>query len=355
MAEDLQGQTCFHIACSYNKSSAMLEWLVQRMCDQETPEKTEAKLVKRDSKCAMTCLHKAIANGNLKLVQKLASPERFRQTFGQFADGAAISKELLQARCFNDRTCLHLAVAMGKKKIVQCVLEAMREHGLESLVQARLCDGRTVAHSAASFGRLEVLKIVYEWEETRQAGDGKKLLATLDDDGWTCLHWVADSASAGQPVLEGNLVLKNAKRATLDSQASLVDFTCRMMNDRPDFLLGQEKKRGRTALHLATRNGSDDLVVALLNNAAALGEETLRKLLGTPRADGLLPAHGAASKGRKKPLKIIYEMGGIEALLPLNAGVPSCLFESLASVWDMPGVSSRLSFLRLESFRSVGA
>jgi ankyrin repeat protein len=120
------------------------------------------------------------------------------------------------------------------------------------------------------------------------------------------------------------------KDKTTNTVLGVVDFICTEMKDS-DFILKREKRQGRTALHLASRFSDIKLVELLLKKAGS----QVGKLLTISRDDGLLPAHGAARKGRSDVLKLICESGGLEALK--SEGTASCLYEALAFDGTKPG------------------
>jgi len=100
------------------------------------------------------------------------------------------------------------------------------------------------------------------------------------------------------------------------------------------FLLGElngtdslfpREEQGSTALHLAARCASKDLLHLILKQAGG----KVGHLMCIPRNDGLLAAHGAARKGHVQVLRILRQYGGVGAFMSSSEGTVSCVLEVL--------------------------
>jgi len=141
----------------------------------------------------MTCVHRAVVAKNTDVFKTLTDPNTY--TTPNADDEAADTKlavdtckELLTAVCFNHRSCLHLAAGLGKRKMVLHVRDLVKRFNMPEVFSMKQKDGRTAAHSASNFGHVDVLEILYNAPH-----GGKELISMEDDDGWTPLHWAADT------------------------------------------------------------------------------------------------------------------------------------------------------------------
>ena len=430
---DRNGCTCLHIAAESNQIQ-MLQYLIMRMYQTLGEDATVDCLLRQDTR-EMTCLHRAIVAKNTDVFKMLTDPKTYET---KASDGKDVCKKMMRVVCFNGRTCLHLAAGLGKRKIVQHILQKVEELDMPELVRMLQRDGRTAAHSAANFGHLDVLELLHASKHgSSSAPDSQALISIEDHDGWTPLHWAADSmknpedhpgatdahavfeaadarAKSSLSVLglkwkeigmqwpaagptgeseifnealaqklpkqciftreewDGFKVAEQLKPSSFIKAANgvyympahktqntvlgVVRFLCTEMKDT-DFLFKRERQvrsegspsywkveamstnfhltalQGRTALHLASRFSPTELIELLLQMAG----DRVQQLLMSQRKDGLLPAHGAARKGRCDVLQMIYRYGGLEALLSPSPDTASCLFEALAFDGLKPG------------------
>jgi len=316
---DHGGSTCLHIA-SASGQVKMLEFLITRMHQTlGEPRTLEWLFKKKTDESQMTLLHLAIVRGHSDVFFKLVDPE----TFKLFEDGVGVCKELLRATCFHDRSCLHLAAVLGKKKLVSRLLLEWERHQLLHLVQAQQMDGRTALHTAANFGRCNVVEQIY-----RSKYGGTEQLLKADKDGWTALHWACDQEHQTSDLLSTR---PHASGKHSKKNGSVLQV-CQFLLGEPSGTdsLFQREQQGSTALHLAARSASKDLLHLILKQAGA----KVGHLIYIPRNDGLLAAHGAARKGRVQVLRVLHQYGGVGAFMSSSEGTVSCVLEALYQVFD---------------------
>jgi len=237
---DSNGSTCLHIAAESNQIT-MLRFLIKRMHELLGKEAAVACLLRkvslflprREGACSpvlapslslflpvsqkiclcmpctrrahalkmpyrqdsreMTCVHRAVVAKNTDVFKTLTDPNTYKtpNADDEAADtklAVDTCKELLTAVCFNHRSCLHLAAGLGKRKMVLHVRDLVKRFNMPEVFSMKQKDGRTAAHSASNFGHVDVLEILYNAPH-----GGKELISMEDDDGWTPLHWAADT------------------------------------------------------------------------------------------------------------------------------------------------------------------
>ena len=304
---DNLGRSCLHIAADQDQER-MLELLVLKICENHGATKA-AEMLRMQDKSLMNCMQSScVKKGNHVLSYLTDTASYMRTGFFNEEEAEALCRELLLATSLNGRTCLHLAAGFGRRKIVVCLLETLKRYDMLELVRKKTNDGRTAAHSAANFGHLDALQSIANCGEI-----GLDACLAQDNDGWTALHWIADSvggaATFANPVSSSKTdsLMENTKK-----QGSAVDMTaflCGLQNGTdPKHILFQIDKSGRSALHIASRFGSEDLVHAILQEAKKVnGAE---KLLKMARTNGMLAMHGAAHLGRSNIVETLYRFSG---------------------------------------------
>ena len=256
---DTQQRTCLHFAAQENQVHT-LEWLLKVMHSKLGLDKALELLLSKDEK-QVNCLHTACVRGSDRVVMFLVDQASLTKLDGlglSHEKATQVCRDLLSATAFNGRTALHFAASLGRRKIVRLLLTSWAEHGLLHLVEATQSDGRNAACSAANYGHLDVLEMIH--------ASHPSCISAIDNDGWSIIHWVADSANQAASLdrheQDDRILQRKHKK---EAGVFILEFLCRHLSsgDSTHHLLYKADNRGRTALHLAARFGSADMVRCL--------------------------------------------------------------------------------------------
>jgi len=263
-----------------------------------------------------TLLHQATKNGHDKVVQVLL-------------DHAATEFDL-DDKNNDENTPLHLAVKEGHVQVVNVLLGC----GLELQLDAINKDGNTPLHLATKGGYLEVVKVLLEHADGEECGFdkrnfhwnsplnlaieeghvdvvkellervGTKLELNLRnrDEFNTPLHLAAE---AGQNEMVGMLLALDATKQTTDSDSTEMSHDQKRTTK---LNLNETNMEENTPLHLACKEGHDEVVDVMLKRVGELALDAIN-------IRGNTPLHLAAINGH---VHIVNKLLELEAEVDLN-------------------------------------
>jgi ankyrin repeat protein len=263
-----------------------------------------------------TLLHQATMNGHDKVVQALLHD--------------AATEFDLDDKNNDENTPLHLAVKEGHIQVVKVLLGC----GLELRLDAINKDGNTPLHLATKQGYLEVVKVLLEHANVEKCGLHSKnryghnplyvaieeghveVVKQLLERGGTKMNLNAKNyngsntplhlaAEAGQDEIVAMLLALDATKQTTDSDST------EMNNDQKrttKLNLNATDQEENTPLHLACKEGHDEVVDVMLKRVGELALDAIN-------IRGNTPLHLAAINGH---VHIVNKLLKLEAELDLN-------------------------------------